>query len=30
VTAAISYLTRRSAPQTDTAVRFRVQWDLSF
>jgi phosphate-selective porin OprO and OprP len=30
LTAAISYLTRRSAPQTDTGVRFRVQWDLSF
>jgi hypothetical protein len=26
----ISYINRRKAPETDTNVRFRIQWDVSF
>ena len=30
LTSDISYINRRMAPETDTNVRFRIQWDVSF
>jgi hypothetical protein len=30
LTADVSYINRRMAPENDTSTRFRIQWDWSF